>query len=161
MGVPLLTTGAMNSVYFGFYGSTLDFLFERRRRESQQNHHQRHSHAVYSYWDYFIAGCVGGAAQLVVACPVDLVKVQLQSQLSRGAVKGPVDCVVRIIRTNGLFGVYKGLVPQAFRDIPSSGLYFAIYECLKRKLSLQNGKSGESMESSKIGQFMAGGMAGM
>lgn len=162
MGVPLLSTGAMNSIYFGFYGSTLDVLFDWRRRKMEKQgfhgagatHHQRHSHEVYSYWDYFIAGCVGGAGQLIVACPVDLVKVQLQSQLHKGTVKGPMDCLIKILRMNGPFGLYKGLTIQAFRDIPSSGLYFSIYEGLKRQFTLHG-------ESSKFAQFMAGGIAGI
>ena len=31
-------------------------------------------------WEIFWAGCAGGAAQLVVACPVDLAKIKLQVQ---------------------------------------------------------------------------------
>jgi len=41
-----------------------------------------------------------------------------------------------------------------FRDIPSSGGYFVIYEYSKRTLSL--GK-----ESTKLTQFVAGGIAGI
>lgn len=70
---------------------------------------------VESYVDYFIAGCVGGAAQLVIGCPVDLVKVQLQSQIQKSVIKGPVDCVIRILNTQGIPGLYKGLIIQAWR----------------------------------------------
>ncbi|CAL8141381.1 unnamed protein product [Orchesella dallaii] len=165
MGVPLLSTGAMNSIYFGFYGSSLDFLSQRRynlqsssktrtkvQGEITQNSTNRARNVV-CYGNYFIAGCIGGAAQLVVACPVDLVKVQLQSQIHKAAMKGPMDCVVKIVSSKGILGLYKGLLPQAWRDIPSSGLYFAIYEFLKRQLSFEQ-------ESTKFAQFMAGGIAG-
>ncbi|ODM93456.1 Solute carrier family 25 member 47-B [Orchesella cincta] len=102
---------------------------------------------------FLLCGCVGGAAQLVVACPVDLVKVQLQSLIHKAEMKGPVDCIVKIVNAKGIFGLYKGLIPQAWRDIPSSGLYFAIYEFLKRQLSF-------GQEPTKFAQFMAGGIAG-
>ena len=35
-------------------------------------------------WEIFWAGCAGGAAQLVVACPVDLAKIKLQVQTQTG-----------------------------------------------------------------------------
>ena len=39
------------------------------------------SSSVPSYSTVFAAGCVGGAAQLLVACPSDVVKIVLQSQI--------------------------------------------------------------------------------
>lgn len=44
MGAPLLTTGAMNSLYFGFYGSALDLMSSWRRRVNKRVHVQTHSH---------------------------------------------------------------------------------------------------------------------
>lgn len=41
-----------------------------------------------SYGAIAAAGAVGGMAQLVVACPVDVVKVVLQSQIPAGKQKG-------------------------------------------------------------------------
>ena len=38
-------------------------------------------------WEIFWAGCAGGAAQLVVACPVDLAKIKLQVQTQAGQEK--------------------------------------------------------------------------
>ena len=38
-------------------------------------------------WEIFWAGCAGGAAQLVVACPVDVVKIKLQTQTGEFFVK--------------------------------------------------------------------------
>ena len=37
-------------------------------------------------WEIFWAGCAGGAAQLVVACPVDLAKIKLQVQTQTGEI---------------------------------------------------------------------------
>ena len=72
LGFPLASYGVVNSVFFGMYGSTLKYLKGSDNRKS-------------SYREVYIAGCVGGFAQLFVACPVDVVKVVLQSQMSKSA----------------------------------------------------------------------------
>ena len=66
IGFPLLATGALNSLFFGVYGNTLRHLSRHRDRPS--------------YGDVFWAGCAGGVVQLVVAVPVDLVKIKMQTQ---------------------------------------------------------------------------------
>ena len=68
MGFPLVSYGVVNSVFFGVYGNTLSYLSENTKAPT--NGH------------IFMSGCVAGAVQLVVACPVDVVKVVLQSQIS-------------------------------------------------------------------------------
>ena len=70
MGFPLMSYGVVNSIYFGVYGNTLRYL--KKTPDGSPR-----------YRDIYIAGCVGGAAQLAVACPVDRVKVVLQSQISK------------------------------------------------------------------------------
>ncbi len=72
LGFPLASYGIVNSVFFGVYGNTLRYL-----KGSEPGRKPRHSEA-------FLAGCVGGFFQLFVACPVDVVKVVLQSQIKKG-----------------------------------------------------------------------------
>ena len=33
-----------------------------------------------TYLEIYLAGCAGGVAQLVIACPIDLAKIKLQTQ---------------------------------------------------------------------------------
>ena len=67
IGFPLLSTGTLNSLFFGVYGNCLHATSNGRE-------------APPSYSNVFWAGCAGGVAQLVVACPVDLVKIKMQMQ---------------------------------------------------------------------------------
>ena len=69
MWYPILSAGAMNSMFFGVYGTTLKLI---EKSDALSNSGQ--------YTKTFVAGCAGGAAQLVIACPVDLVKIKLQTQ---------------------------------------------------------------------------------
>jgi hypothetical protein len=76
MGFPLLTAGALNSVFFGVYGNCLRAL---------ENCHKRHDPVnsdVSKYWyaNVFIAGVGAGTLQVAMATPIELVKIQLQSQ---------------------------------------------------------------------------------
>ena len=64
----MVSYGVINSVFFGVYGNTLRYLIHDKGKASNT--------------DIFLAGCMGGLAQLSVACPVDVVKVVLQSQIA-------------------------------------------------------------------------------
>ena len=71
LGFPLVTSGIINSIFFGVYGNTIAYIKgEDRHRKTRAS-------------DAFLAGCLGGFCQLVVACPVDVVKVVLQSQIKK------------------------------------------------------------------------------
>ena len=73
LSFPLASVAVINAVYFGVYGSTLSRLQLTADGGGSLSKYA----AVYS------AGCVAGLTQTVVACPSDLVKVVLQSQLNR------------------------------------------------------------------------------
>jgi solute carrier family 25 protein 45/47 len=76
MGFPLLTSGALNSLFFGVYGNSL------RALESSHKQHNPDNSEVSKYWytNVFLAGAFAGTVQVAVATPIELVKIQLQSQ---------------------------------------------------------------------------------
>ena len=69
MMYPMVSAGVLNSLFFGVYGVSLRAMTFMRGQGAQPN-----------YLEIYLAGCAGGVAQLVVACPVDLVKIKLQTQ---------------------------------------------------------------------------------
>jgi Mitochondrial carrier protein. len=76
MGFPLLTSGAMNSLFFGVYGNSLRAL---------ENYHKQHNPEnsdvnKYRYTNVFLAGAFAGTVQVAIATPIELVKIKLQSQ---------------------------------------------------------------------------------
>ncbi|XP_033647117.1 mitochondrial basic amino acids transporter-like [Asterias rubens] len=67
----------------------------------------------------FIAGCVGGAAGVLVGQPFDTVKVRLQAQtLATKRYNGVAHCFVKIARQETMFGFFKGMAS------PLAGLAF-------------------------------------
>eukprot|EP00093_Oithona_nana_P014145 14145.XXX_304979_300326_1 [CDS] Oithona nana genome sequencing. len=132
MYYPILSAGALNSLFFGVYGVSLRFMTSLRADANAGTTSASSTSIKPTNWEIFWAGCAGGAAQLVVACPVDVAKIKLQTQTGtagdRTHYKGPYDCLKSIYRTQGIKGWYKGLVPMAWRDLPSFGLYMVLYD---------------------------------
>jgi len=74
LSFPLVSVAAINAVFFGVYGNVLSRL--------QLVTDGDRCRSVSKYAGVYVAGCAAGVAQTVVACPSDLVKVVLQSQLN-------------------------------------------------------------------------------
>jgi len=95
MCFPVVSYGLVNSVFFGVYGHTLKYVVpyaaDRDRRVQQIDSGR--------YLEIAVAGGVAGFAQVVVACPVDVVKVVLQSQLKPIGTHG-----MRYIQCHDFFG---------------------------------------------------------
>lgn len=154
---PLMSYGVVNSVLFGVYGNTLKFLDKDKDTKKS------------SYLNIYLAGCVGGAAQLIPVIPTDYVKVVLQSQISQGGqnttakntrnspyFKGPVQCARHVYNTEGLAGLYKGGGAMFWREVPSYGLFLLIYESFSEALK----SKGWTDSKGFIADFIAGGCAG-
>lgn len=111
----------------------------------------------------FFAGALAGLSTTVILAPGERVKCLLQVQnanpTSSGAkYAGPADCFKQLYKQGGLRNVYVGTVATACRDIPSSGVYFMVYEYFQRIL-LPEGKTREDLSPSRT--LFAGGMAGL
>ncbi|XP_022904505.2 solute carrier family 25 member 45-like isoform X2 [Onthophagus taurus] len=155
---PLLTTGPINSIFFGFYGNTLHILEEGRYAKSPSDD-PRYLQNV------FVAGCTGGFATVFFTCPIELVKVVLQAHTEgkatwgadkKGVVirKGMINCIRQIYKEGGFSGFYRGFVPMLWRDVPSYGVYTWVYEvCLHYVFS-------PGIMSDVSRQIFAGGLAG-
>ncbi|ELT98454.1 hypothetical protein CAPTEDRAFT_124865 [Capitella teleta] len=78
----------------------------------------------------------GGIASAGAACcthPLDLLKVHLQTQ-SQGNI-GLLKMGVKVVKNDGLFGLYNGLSASLLRQLTYSMTRFAIYETVKGKIS--------------------------
>lgn len=81
-----------------------------------------------------IAGSVGGAAQVLVGQPLDTIKTRAQIA-SKEMFKGPMDILVRTIRTEGLLALYKGMASPLIGIAGVNSLLFASYATSKRIVS--------------------------
>eukprot|EP01117_Protostelium_nocturnum_P014036 TRINITY_DN5303_c0_g1_i1.p1 TRINITY_DN5303_c0_g1~~TRINITY_DN5303_c0_g1_i1.p1 ORF type:complete len:188 (-),score=51.59 TRINITY_DN5303_c0_g1_i1:288-851(-) len=72
-----------------------------------------------------IAGYLSGSIECLYSTPIDLLKIQLQSN---NQYKGFFDCARVIAKKRGVFpGYYQGFKAMLLRDGPGSALYFGSY----------------------------------
>ncbi|KAJ1732080.1 hypothetical protein LPJ61_002219 [Coemansia biformis] len=112
-----------------------------------------------------IAGGLAGGVMSFLNCPVELLKVKLQTQPAASPgykpYTGVFNCGVRTFQERGITGLYRGLGITILRDIPSFWGYFGAYEALKCAFVYRRTGVVDGSRSNGIEQFLAGGFAGI
>ncbi|KAG5184479.1 mitochondrial carrier domain-containing protein [Tribonema minus] len=80
-----------------------------------------------------IAGGLAGSISSTLTCPIEVVKMQLQS--SNGGSANPMVIAKDIARLEGVKGFFRGLSPTLLGIFPSRATYFWAYESTKRVLT--------------------------
>ncbi|KAL6455774.1 hypothetical protein MHYP_G00356250 [Metynnis hypsauchen] len=84
----------------------------------------------------FMCGSLSGTCSTLLFQPLDLVKTRLQTlqnSLSPGSPKvGMLSVFITVVRTEKLFGLWKGVSPSFMRCIPGVGIYFSTFYSLKQ-----------------------------
>ncbi|KAG5228720.1 Mitochondrial carnitine/acylcarnitine carrier family protein [Salix suchowensis] len=152
MGAPLATVAAFNAVLFSVRGQMETLL------RSQPG-------APLTVNQQVAAGAGAGVAVSFLACPTELIKCRLQAQSALAssdsavvAVKygGPMDVARHVLKSGGVRGLFKGLVPTMAREIPGNAAMFGVYELLKQSFA-------GGHDTSQLGRgslIVAGGLAG-
>ncbi|XP_075145991.1 solute carrier family 25 member 45 [Haematobia irritans] len=124
MFFPFVTNGAINSILFGVYGNHL-----RQLRHVCHSDYQREQ---LEYKNMFIAGSVAGFVQSFIACPIELIKVRLQTHhyyndYIYGKRRTTMWMFKRIVQMDGVSGLFRGLMPMMCRDVFPYGIYMLAY----------------------------------
>ncbi|XP_064622769.1 solute carrier family 25 member 45-like [Lineus longissimus] len=147
LAFPLWSYGFLNAVFFGVYGNTLRWLTEGKDVEKNKR-----------YFDIYMAGAIAGAAQVIPACPLEVIKVTLQSQIKTASTtkgeyyKGPWHC----LKASGMRGCYRGFSGQCLRDIPSFGTYIVVYEWMHDWISEQSWADSRGIVAGLFGGGISG-----
>ncbi|TRM70257.1 mitochondrial carrier domain-containing protein [Schizophyllum amplum] len=82
----------------------------------------------------FTAGVAAGIANGIVSCPVEHIRIRLQTQSATNPVyKGPGDAIAKIYSQHGLAGIFKGQGVTFLREATGYGMYFLTYEKLVQR----------------------------
>ena len=106
----------------------------------------------------FSLGAVGGCTGATTVYPIDLVKTRLQNQ--RGSLAGEImynnsiDCFVKVVRHEGLLGLYRGLLPQLMGVSPEKAIKLTVNDMVRSFMKDKNGNI------SLPGEVLAGACAG-
>ncbi|KAJ8673183.1 hypothetical protein QAD02_004445 [Eretmocerus hayati] len=157
---PLIGAGGLNSLYFGTIDAYLGQL------DLQKDHISVYPQNNDWMQNLFIAGSIGGAAQTLITCPSELIKIRMQ--LGKGVIKDKVytnqpakklrtsHVILDVYTKYGLHGFFVGFMPTLLRDAVGGGAYILSYQCTRHYMS---GK----LNLSPAGFFetvVAGGVAG-
>ncbi|KAI8885061.1 mitochondrial carrier [Backusella circina FSU 941] len=84
----------------------------------------------------FAAGAMAGIVTVYTTMPLDVVKTRMQSLEARELYKNSIDCLVKVVKQNGIFSLWKGTTPRLARLIFSGGIVFTVYEKVYQGLEL-------------------------
>ncbi|XP_062385529.1 electrogenic aspartate/glutamate antiporter SLC25A13, mitochondrial [Sardina pilchardus] len=93
----------------------------------------------------FMLGSVAGAVGATAVYPIDLVKTRMQNQRSTGSFVGELmyknsfDCFKKVVRYEGFFGLYRGLLPQLLGVAPEKAIKLTVNDFVRGKTMLKDG----------------------
>lgn len=157
MSSPMAGVAFVNAIVFGVHGNMVKHIQNPDSLRSQ-----------------VLCGAAAGLSQSIVTSPMELVKtrVQLQTEacvttksLSCAATSSstvtncssytsPIDCIKKIVTTEGWRGMFRGQFITILRDVPGFSSYFLSYEYLSRMWASADGSV------SPAAVLAAGGFAG-
>ncbi|KAL4718775.1 hypothetical protein ACJJTC_008710 [Scirpophaga incertulas] len=107
----------------------------------------------------FTLGSIAGAVGASAVYPIDLVKTRMQNQrtgsfIGEVAYRNSFDCFKKVIRHEGFFGLYRGLVPQLIGVAPEKAIKLTVNDLVRDKLMDKKGNIP------LYGEILAGACAG-
>jgi solute carrier family 25 protein 39/40 len=89
-----------------------------------------------------VAASFGGAISAIVTCPFDVIKTRLQiapnvrnPRFKQQVFSGTLDALLKIVRNEGVFALWRGLAPSLIMTVPNAAIYFNTYEALKKRIT--------------------------
>ncbi|XP_042874042.1 calcium-binding mitochondrial carrier protein Aralar1-like [Penaeus japonicus] len=107
----------------------------------------------------FTLGSFAGAVGATAVYPIDLVKTRMQNQRTGSYIgelmyRNSFDCFKKVIRHEGLMGLYRGLVPQLIGVAPEKAIKLTMNDLVRDKLTDKKGNI------TFAGEMFAGACAG-
>ncbi|KAK7092756.1 electrogenic aspartate/glutamate antiporter SLC25A13, mitochondrial-like [Littorina saxatilis] len=134
-------------------------IAEQRIRLEQGTHKRTAFLAVSEQLYRFSLGALAGATGATAVYPIDLVKTRIQNQRTGSYVgelmyKNSFDCFKKVVRHEGVRGLYRGLAPQLVGVAPEKAIKLTVNDFMRDRLMRKDGTLPLWAEC------MAGGMAG-
>ncbi|KAF9167903.1 mitochondrial aspartate-glutamate transporter agc1 [Actinomortierella ambigua] len=106
----------------------------------------------------FLLGSISGAVGATVVYPIDLVKTRMQNQRSKVVgellYKNSIDCFKKVIKNEGVLGLYRGLGPQLVGVAPEKAIKLTMNDLVRKMTTDKDGNITFANE------LLAGGVAG-
>lgn len=81
-------------------------------------------------FERFIAGAAAGVTATIICLPLDTIRTKIVAPGGE-TLGGVIGAFQYMIQTEGIFSLYKGLVPSLISMAPSSAVFYGVYDMLK------------------------------
>lgn len=136
LGINWLGNATAWALYFGLYRASKDLIYELQAPGYDRDNDDLKRDADLSSWMYLSAGAISGTITSIATNPIWVIKTRMMSTSGREAnsYTSAVDGIRRLIRDEGIGGVWRGLMPSLF-GVSQGAIYFMIYDTLKHRFS--------------------------
>lgn len=105
----------------------------------------------------FVLGSFAGMIGASIVYPIDIIKTRMQNQKGNSLYSSYIDCFKKLIRNEGIFGLYSGLLPQVIGVAPEKAIKLTLND-LVRGIGKKNSANGDITLAWEI---LAGSSAGL
>jgi len=125
----------------------------------------RDEKAFLSFAQDIFAGAVSGVVSKSATAPIERIKLILQTQSINTTIPtsqrylGPIDCVIRVYREQGVLSFWRGNIANCLRYIPNAAITFAFNDRY-REIIVGDSNSKTNAYKFFLGNFISGGLAG-
>ncbi|KAK2980251.1 hypothetical protein RJ640_008919 [Escallonia rubra] len=116
--VNILRTAPFKAINFYAYDTYRNQLLKITGNEETTN------------FERFLAGAAAGITATVLCIPMDTIRTKMVAPGGE-ALGGVIGAFRHMIRTEGFFSLYKGLVPSIISMAPSGAVFYGVYDILK------------------------------
>lgn len=96
-------------------------------------------HGVLESVHHFGLGSIAGAFGAFMVYPIDLVKTRMQNQRSGVAgqqlYENSIDCAKKVVRNEGVFGLYSGVLPQLIGVAPEKAIKLTVNDLARERFT--------------------------
>ncbi|KAI8800188.1 mitochondrial carrier domain-containing protein [Cladochytrium replicatum] len=117
--------------------------------------HIRDAITPYTSLAPLVAGCSARTIAATLISPLELIRTRTQAGVMGRSFAGISEGVAGMIRSGGYQSLWRGLKPTLWRDVPFSGIYWILYENIKKTMNKARSDTEEFWTS-----FVAGATSG-
>lgn len=136
---PFLVNGMCVSYVFTVYSKLKDLCLQKNITITKYG------------MESYLSGGLAGAAGALIYCPVEHVRIRMQTQQLHNAYRNSFDCLSQLLKRHGFKALYRGCGITLMRDFVWMGNYFFTFEKLRQHNTTKN----------KLLTFVSGGLAGI
>uniref|UniRef100_A0A158Q873 ADP/ATP translocase n=1 Tax=Elaeophora elaphi TaxID=1147741 RepID=A0A158Q873_9BILA len=133
-GITALWRGNLANVIRYFPTQALNFAFKDTFKKMFMGGLDKEK----EFWKFFAgnlaAGGAAGAASMCVVYPLDFARTRLAADIGKGdsrEFKGLTDCIVKVAKSDGIVGLYRGFVVSVQGIIIYRAAYFGMFDTVK------------------------------